>query len=319
MVAVAEVIKVGVLGGRGRVGSEVCRAVEAADDTELVAVVDVDDEPDALVTAGAEVVVDFTHPDAVMDNLEFCIDHGIHAVVGTTGFDDERLATVRGWLEASPTTGVLIAPNFAIGAILMMRFAAVAAPFYESVEVVELHHPDKADAPSGTARRTAELIAAARREAGSPPVPDATSSGLEGARGADVDGIRVHGLRVRGLVAHQEVILGGVGETLTIRHDSLDRASFTPGVLTGVRRIGSRPGADGRARGLPRPGLKATVARPPRAGAHCGGDDRTPTRPGAQSDVVPQGQPPGRPELRPGGAALRARPAGAGARGAAAA
>ena len=242
MVAVAEVIRVGVLGGRGRVGSEVCRAVEAADDTELVAVVDVDDELDTLVTAGAEVVVDFTHPDAVMDNLEFCIDHGIHAVVGTTGFDDERLATVRGWLEASPKTGVLIAPNFAIGAILMMRFAAVAAPFYESVEVVELHHPDKADAPSGTARRTAELIAAARREAGSPPVPDATSSGLEGARGADVDGIRVHGLRVRGLVAHQEVILGGVGETLTIRHDSLDRASFTPGVLTGVRRIGSTPG-----------------------------------------------------------------------------
>ncbi|HWM05661.1 MAG TPA: 4-hydroxy-tetrahydrodipicolinate reductase [Actinophytocola sp.] len=238
----AEVIKVGVLGGRGRVGSEVCRAVEAAADVELVAVVDVDDEPDALVTSGAEVAVDFTHPDAVMDNLEFCIDHGIHAVVGTTGFDDERLATVRGWLEESPKTGVLIAPNFAIGAILMMRFAAVAAPFYESAEVVELHHPDKADAPSGTARRTAELIAAARRDAGCPPVPDATTSGLDGARGADVDGIRVHGLRVRGLVAHQEVILGGQGETLTIRHDSLDRASFTPGVLAGVRNISAHPG-----------------------------------------------------------------------------
>lgn len=235
-------IKVGVLGGRGRVGTEICRAVEAADDTELVAVVDLDDEPDALVTAGAEVVVDFTHPDAVMDNLEFCIDHGIHAVVGTTGFDEERLATVRGWLEASPRTGVLIAPNFAIGAILMMRFAAVAAPFYESVEIVELHHPDKADAPSGTARRTAELIAAARRKSGAPPVPDATTTSLDGARGADVEGIRVHGLRIRGLVAHQEVILGGEGETLTIRHDSLDRASFTPGVLTGVRRIASRPG-----------------------------------------------------------------------------
>jgi len=240
--AVADVIKVGVLGGRGRVGSEVCRAVEAAADVELVAVVDVDDELDALVTSGAEVVVDFTHPDAVMDNLEFCIDHGLHAVVGTTGFDDDRLATLRGWLEASPATGVLIAPNFAIGAILMMRFAAVAAPFYESVEVVELHHPDKADAPSGTARRTAELIAAARREAGAPPVPDATTTALDGARGADVDGIRVHGLRVRGLVAHQEVILGGQGETLTIRHDSLDRASFTPGVLTGIRRIADHPG-----------------------------------------------------------------------------
>jgi 4-hydroxy-tetrahydrodipicolinate reductase len=242
VVAVAQAIKVGVLGGRGRVGSEVCRAVEAADDTDLVAVVDVDDELDALVTSGAEVVVDFTHPDAVMDNLEFCIDHGIHAVVGTTGFDDDRLATVRGWLESAPKIGVLIAPNFAIGAILMMRFASIAAPFYESVEVVELHHPDKADAPSGTARRTAELIAAARRDAGCPPVPDATSSGLEGARGADVDGIRVHGLRVRGLVAHQEVILGAPGETLTIRHDSLDRVSFMEGVLLGVRTIGSRPG-----------------------------------------------------------------------------
>jgi 4-hydroxy-tetrahydrodipicolinate reductase len=162
--------------------------------------------------------------------------------VGTTGFDEQRLDVLRGWLADSPGTGVLIAPNFSIGAILMMRFAAAAAPFYESVEVVELHHPDKADAPSGTARRTAELIAAARRAAGSPPVPDATTTSLDGARGADVDGIRVHGLRIRGLVAHQEVILGGVGETLTIRHDSLDRASFTPGVLTGLRAIEAHPG-----------------------------------------------------------------------------
>jgi 4-hydroxy-tetrahydrodipicolinate reductase len=178
----------------------------------------------------------------VMDNLEFCLDHGIHAVVGTTGFDDDRLETLRRWLDDAPGVGVLIAPNFSIGAILMMRFAATAAPFYESVEVVELHHPDKADAPSGTARRTAQLIAAARREAGSGPIPDATSSGLDGARGAEVDGIRVHGLRIRGLVAHQEVVLGGLGETLTIRHDSLDRASFTPGVLLGVRAIGAHPG-----------------------------------------------------------------------------
>ncbi len=237
-----ERIKVGVLGAKGKVGSEVCRAVEAADDTELVAAIDVDDDVDALVTGGAEVVVDFTHPDVVMDNLEFCIDHGIHAVVGTTGFDDDRLATLRGWLEASPATGVLVAPNFSIGAILMMRFAAEAAPFYESVEVLELHHPDKADAPSGTARRTAELVARARREAGRGPVPDATSTGLEGARGADVDGVRVHALRIRGLVAHQEVVLGGLGETLTIRHDSLDRASFTPGVLTGIRQVRSHPG-----------------------------------------------------------------------------
>ena len=235
-------LKVGVLGARGKVGAEICRAVGAAEDLELVAEIDADDDIAGLVTSGAQAVVDFTHPDVVMDNLEFCIDHGIHAVVGTTGFDDARLAQLRGWLESSPGTGVLIAPNFSIGAILMMRFAAQAAPYYESVEIVELHHPDKADAPSGTARRTAELVAAARREAGCPPVPDATSTGLDGARGAVVDGIHVHGLRIRGLVAHQEVVLGGVGETLTIRHDSLDRASFGPGVLTGLRRVGDRPG-----------------------------------------------------------------------------
>ncbi|MBB3040465.1 4-hydroxy-tetrahydrodipicolinate reductase [Nocardioides soli] len=235
-------ITVGVLGARGRVGSEVCRGVEAAADMELVAAVDVGDDLDSLVTSGARAVVDFTHPDAVMDNLEFCIDHGIHAVVGTTGFDDARLDTLRRWLADAPSVGVLIAPNFSIGAILMMRFAAAAAPYYESVEVVELHHPTKADAPSGTARRTAELIAAARREAGVDAMPDATSTGLDGARGADVDGVRVHSVRVRGLVAHQEVLLGGPGETLTIRHDSLDRASFVPGVLTGVREIAARPG-----------------------------------------------------------------------------
>ncbi|WP_367650341.1 4-hydroxy-tetrahydrodipicolinate reductase [Nocardioides sp. zg-DK7169] len=235
-------MKVGVLGARGKVGSEVCRAVEAAADLELVAAIDAGDPLETLLSAGAEAVVDFTHPDVVMANLEFCVEHGIHAVVGTTGFDDERLARLESWLETSPGTGVLIAPNFSIGAILMMRFAAAAAPFYESVEVVEMHHPDKADAPSGTARRTAQLIAAARREAGCDPVPDATSTALEGARGADVDGIRVHGLRIRGMVAHQEVVLGGVGETLTIRHDSMDRASFTPGVLTGLRTIADRPG-----------------------------------------------------------------------------
>ena len=235
-------IKVGVLGARGKVGTEVCRAVEAAADTELVARVDAGDSLDELVAGGAEAVVDFTHPDVVMDNLEFCIGHGIHAVVGTTGFDEDRLARLRTWLAASPATGVLIAPNFSIGAVLMMRFAAQAARFFESAEIVELHHPDKADAPSGTARRTAELIAAARRAAGSDPMPDATSTALDGARGADVEGVRVHGLRIRGLVAHQEVILGGLGETLTIRHDSMDRASFTPGVLTGLRAIGGRPG-----------------------------------------------------------------------------
>ncbi|WP_210440589.1 4-hydroxy-tetrahydrodipicolinate reductase [Nocardioides xinjiangensis] len=235
-------MKVGVLGPRGKVGSEVCRAVEEAVDTELVAAVDAGDDVAELARAGAEVVVDFTHPDVVMDNLRFCVEHGIHAVVGTTGFDQPRLDRLEAWLADAPGVGVLIAPNFSIGAILMMRFAAQAAPFFESVEVVELHHPEKADAPSGTARRTAELIAAARREAGCPPMPDATSTALPGARGADVDGVRVHGLRVRGLVAHQEVVLGTPGETLTIRHDSLDRVSFTPGVLAGVRAIGEHPG-----------------------------------------------------------------------------
>jgi 4-hydroxy-tetrahydrodipicolinate reductase len=235
-------MKVGVLGARGKVGEHVCRAVQDAEDMELVAVIDADESVDELVTARAEAIVDFTHPDVVMDNLEFCVDHGIHAVVGTTGFDDARLSRLGSWLRQSPKTGVLVAPNFSIGAILMMRFAAEAARFYESVEIVEMHHPDKADAPSGTARRTATLIADARREAGSNPVPDATTTSLDGARGADVDGIRVHGLRVRGLVAHQEVILGAPGETLTIRHDSMDRVSFLPGVLLGLRKITAAPG-----------------------------------------------------------------------------
>jgi 4-hydroxy-tetrahydrodipicolinate reductase len=235
-------LKVGVLGARGKVGRVVCEAVAGSDELELVAEIDEGDGLETLVSTGAEAVVDFTHPDAVMGNLQFCVEHGIDAVVGTTGFDDARLDQVRGWLKGHPEVGVLIAPNFSIGAVLMMRFAATAAPYFESVEIVELHHPDKADAPSGTARRTAEMVAAARREAGMGDPPDATSTGLAGARGAEVEGIHVHGLRVRGLVAHQEVVLGGLGETLTIRHDSLDRASFTPGVLLGLRRIGETPG-----------------------------------------------------------------------------
>jgi 4-hydroxy-tetrahydrodipicolinate reductase len=235
-------IRVGVIGARGRMGSEAVKAVQDAPDMELVAALGRGDSLDALTEAGAQVAVELTNPGAVMDNLAFCVRNGIHAVVGTTGFDEERLATLRGWLADAPGVGVLIAPNFSIGAILMMRFAAQAAAFYESVEIVELHHPTKADAPSGTARRTAELVAAVRREAGLGPVPDATSTALAGARGAVVEGIHVHGLRIRGMVAHQEVVLGGPGETLTIRHDSLDRASFAPGVLTGVRAIGDHPG-----------------------------------------------------------------------------
>jgi 4-hydroxy-tetrahydrodipicolinate reductase len=221
-------------------GAEVCRAVETADGLNLVAAVDAGDDRTSVETA--EVVVDFTHPDAVMDNLEWCIDRGIHAVVGTTGFTDERLDALRSKLAAHPGVGVLVAANFSIGAVLMMHFAAQAAAFYESVEIIELHHPNKADAPSGTAAATARRIAAARTAAELPPPPDATAQERPGARGADVDGIRVHGVRLRGLVAHQEVLFGAEGETLTIRHDSLDRASFMPGVIAGVRAVGSRPG-----------------------------------------------------------------------------
>ena len=235
-------LRVAVLGARGRIGSEAVRAVEGADDMELVAALDRDGELEELTEAGAQVAVDLTHPDAVMGNLEYCVGHGIHGVVGTTGWTEERFARLRGWLEASPGTGVLVAPNFSIGAVLTMRFAQQAARFFESVEVVELHHPNKADAPSGTATRTAQLIAAARAEAGCPPQPDATTSALDGARGADVDGVPVHAVRLRGLLAHQEVLLGDTGETLTIRHDSLHHSCFMPGILLGVRRVVDTPG-----------------------------------------------------------------------------
>ncbi|MDW6059518.1 4-hydroxy-tetrahydrodipicolinate reductase [Streptomyces sp. FXJ1.4098] len=235
-------LRVAVLGAKGRIGSEAVRAVEAAEDMELVAALGRGDKLETMVEAGAEVVVELTDPDSVMGNLEFCVRHGIHGVVGTTGWTDERLAQLRGWLEAAPGTGVLIAPNFSIGAVLTMQFARQAARFFESVEVIELHHPNKVDAPSGTAARTAQLIAAAREQAGCAPQPDATSTALEGARGADVDGVRVHSVRLRGLLAHQEVLLGGEGETLTIRHDSTHHSSFMPGVLLGVRRVVSAPG-----------------------------------------------------------------------------
>ncbi|HVV76143.1 MAG TPA: 4-hydroxy-tetrahydrodipicolinate reductase [Mycobacteriales bacterium] len=230
-------IKVGVLGAKGRMGAEVCRAVDAAEDLELVAAVDVGEDRGPL--AAAEVVVDFTTPGAVMGNLEWCVEHGLHTVVGTTGFNDARLAEVEKLVAASSGVGVLVAPNFGIGAVLMMRFAAAAAPHFESVEIIELHHPNKIDAPSGTARRTAEMIGEARRGEAS---PDATSESLDGARGAEVDHVRIHAVRLAGLVAHQEVLLGGHGETLTIRHDSLSRESFMPGVLLAVRGVSSRPG-----------------------------------------------------------------------------
>jgi 4-hydroxy-tetrahydrodipicolinate reductase len=235
-------IKVGVLGARGRMGAEVVAAVEAAADCQLVAALDLGDSLDQLVSSGAQVVVDFTTPDSVMANLEFLIAHKIHAVVGTTGFDDARMAKLNALSSAHPEVGILIAPNFAIGAVLMMEFAAKAAKYFESAEIIELHHPNKVDAPSGTASRTAGLISAARKEASLPAMPDATSTSLDGARGALIGDVPVHSVRLRGLVAHQEVLFGGLGENLSIRHDSLDRAGFMPGVLLGIRSVTSRPG-----------------------------------------------------------------------------
>jgi 4-hydroxy-tetrahydrodipicolinate reductase len=235
-------INVAVLGARGRMGSEVVKAVEASDGLALVAALDMGDSLEQLKGSAAHVVVDFTTPDSVMNNLEFLINNGINVVVGTTGFDDAKLATVKGWLAKNPSVGVLIAPNFAIGAVLMMEFAEKAARYFESAEIIELHHPAKVDAPSGTAARTAELMSAARKDAGLGQMPDATTTSLEGARGALVGGIPVHSVRARGLVAHQEVLFGGLGETLTIRHDSIDRAGFMPGVILGVRKIVNTPG-----------------------------------------------------------------------------
>jgi len=234
-------IKVGILGARGRMGSEVVKAVTDAPDLELVASLDLGDSLDALVSNGAQVVVDFTTPDSVMANLEFLISNNINAVIGTTGFDDARIAKIKSLLTSSKS-GVLIAPNFAIGAVLMMEFATKAAKYFESAEIIELHHPNKVDAPSGTAARTAELMSKSRKDAGLAAMPDATSTTLDGARGATVGDIPVHSVRLRGLVAHQEVLLGGIGETLSIRHDSIDRVGFMPGVLLGVRQVVNHPG-----------------------------------------------------------------------------
>ncbi len=235
-------IKVGVLGAKGRMGQEVMKAVNEAPDLELVAALDLGDSLDQLVSNNVEVVVDFTTPDSVMANLEFAINAGIHAVVGTTGFDDVRLAQVRSFAAQRPEVGVLIAPNFGLGAVLMMEFSKIAAKYFESVEIVELHHPNKVDAPSGTSTRTAELISHARSQAGLGPMPDATNTGLDGARGAIVGDVHIHSVRMRGLLAHQEVLFGGPGETLSIRHDSLDRIGFMPGVLLGVRQVTQHAG-----------------------------------------------------------------------------
>ncbi|MFZ3417226.1 4-hydroxy-tetrahydrodipicolinate reductase [Arthrobacter sp. 3Tela_A] len=235
-------LPVAVLGATGRMGSEAVQAVKAAPDMELVAALGRQDPLQTLVSAGAQYVVDLTVPDSTEANVRFAVEHGMHAVVGTTGWDAGRLERLAALLAEHPETGVLIAPNFALGSVLASAFAAKAAPYFESVEIVELHHPNKVDAPSGTAVRTAELMAASRAEAGTPASPDATAKELPGARGADVEGIRIHSVRLRGLVAHQEVLLGGEGEQLTIRHDSYDRASFMPGVLLGLREVAAHPG-----------------------------------------------------------------------------
>ncbi len=235
-------LAVGVVGASGRMGSASCAAVAAAADLGLVSALGRSDSLDDLVTAGARVAIDFTRPDVVMANLRFYAEHAIHAVVGTTGFDGARLDELRAILADAAGVGVVVAANFSIAAVLMMQFAEQASVFFDSVEIVELHHDRKLDAPSGTARATAERIAAARAAADVPAGPDATAEALPGARGASVAGIPVHSVRLRGLVAHQEVLFGGPGELLTIRHDSLDRSSFMPGVLTAVRAVVDRPG-----------------------------------------------------------------------------
>lgn len=231
---------VAVFGANGRMGAETCRAVRQADGMNLIAGVDHGDPRDEA--KNAEVIVDFTHPDAVMGNLQWCIEHGKHAVVGTTGFNQERYDQIRAWLETKPEVGVVIAANFSIGAILSMELSKRAARYYESVEIIEMHHPHKADAPSGTATTTAHKIAEAREEAGLGAVPDATEHEVPGARGATIEGIHVHGVRMAGMVAHQQVMFGTAGETLTLRHDSYDRAAYMPGVLTAVREVSSHPG-----------------------------------------------------------------------------
>ena len=235
-------MKVAVLGAKGRMGAETVAAIESANDLTLSAALDLGDSLDQLVKTGTEVVVDFTHPDSVMKNLEFAINNGIHVVVGTTGFDDKKLSELKNLLSKNPKVGALIAPNFGLGAVLMMQFSQKAAQYFESVEIIELHHANKVDAPSGTAIRTAELITDARKQSKKDAMPDASKTIIPGARGAKVGDVPIHSVRSHGYVAHQEVIFGDAGETLSIRHDSINRAGFMPGVLIGVRNVATHPG-----------------------------------------------------------------------------
>ena len=235
-------MKVAVLGAKGRMGAETVAAIENTSDLTLSSALDLGDSLDQLIKTGTEVVIDFTHPDSVMKNLEFAINNGIHVVVGTTGFDDKKLSELKNLLSKSPQVGALIAPNFGLGAVLMMQFSQKAAQYFESVEIIELHHANKVDAPSGTAIRTAELITDARKQSKKGEMPDASKTIIPGARGAKVGDVPIHSVRSHGYVAHQEVIFGDSGETLTIRHDSINRTGFMPGVLIGVRNVAKHPG-----------------------------------------------------------------------------
>ncbi len=235
-------MKVAVLGAKGRMGAETVAAIESASDLTLSSALDLGDSLDQLIKTGTEVIVDFTHPDSVMKNLEFAITNGIHVVVGTTGFDDKKLSELKNLLSKNTKVGTLIAPNFGLGAVLMMQFSQKAAQYFESVEIIELHHANKVDAPSGTAIRTAELITDARKQSKKGAMPDASKTIIPGARGAKVGDVPIHSVRSHGYVAHQEVIFGDAGETLSIRHDSINRAGFMPGVLIGVRNVAKHPG-----------------------------------------------------------------------------
>ncbi len=235
-------MKVAVLGAKGRMGAETVAAIESTADLTLSSALDLGDSLDQLINSGTEVVVDFTHPDSVMKNLEFAINNGIHVVVGTTGFDDKKLSELKNLLSKNSKVGALIAPNFGLGAVLMMQFSQKAAQYFESVEIIELHHANKVDAPSGTAIRTAELITDARKQSKKVVMPDASKTIIPGARGAKVGDVPIHSVRSHGYVAHQEVIFGDAGETLSIRHDSINRAGFMPGVLIGVRNVAKYPG-----------------------------------------------------------------------------
>jgi 4-hydroxy-tetrahydrodipicolinate reductase len=235
-------MKVAVLGAKGRMGAETVAAIESTSDLTLSSALDLGDSLDQLIKTGTEVVIDFTHPDSVMKNLEFAINNGIHVVVGTTGFDDKKLSELKNLLSKNPKVGALIAPNFGLGAVLMVQFSQKAAQYFESVEIIELHHANKVDAPSGTAIRTAELITDARKQSKKGAMPDASKTIIPGARGAKVGDVPIHSVRSHGYVAHQEVIFGDAGETLSIRHDSINRTGFMPGVLIGVRNVAKHPG-----------------------------------------------------------------------------